>query len=103
MNELDILEKEMQRTPEKQAELNAIIQQQAKAEAEYLDMVEWYRTKEQQKDTIGIIILTAAITFIITIIITKWFNWKTSDKHTPQKNQASTNTTKETHQQQQVN
>lgn len=91
MNEF---EKEMQRTPEKQAELNAIIQQQAKAEAEYLDMVEWYRTKEQQRDTTGIIILTAVITFIITFIITKWINWKTSDKYIQQKNQASKNTTK---------
>jgi|GEM_PF-5877533 hypothetical protein len=39
------LEREMQRTPEKQAELNTIIQQQAKAEAEYLDMVQSYRIK----------------------------------------------------------
>ena len=39
------LEREMQRTPEKQEELNTIIQQQAKAEAEYLDMVQSYRIK----------------------------------------------------------
>lgn len=82
MNELDIFEKEMQRTPEKQAELNAIIQQQAKAEAEYLDMVEWYRTKEQCTPNA----LSYIITIIITIIIVKFIDYiskpkqRTSDK-----------------------
>lgn len=73
------LEREMQRTPEKQEELNTIIQQQAKAEAEYLDMVEQYR--EPKTNTIWSYILV----IILTIIIVKRMDhlktkWKTSDK-----------------------
>ena len=55
------LEREMQRTPEKQAELNTIIQQQAKAEAEYLDMVQSYRTKSFLNDNLGTILLAIAV------------------------------------------
>jgi len=55
------LEREMQRTPEKQAELNTIIQQQAKAEAEYLDMVQSYRIKSFFDDNLWTILLAIAV------------------------------------------
>lgn len=55
------LEREMQRTPEKQEELNTIIQQQAKAEAEYLDMVQSYRIKSFFDDNLWTILLAIAV------------------------------------------
>lgn len=55
------LEREMQRTPEKQTELNTIIQQQAKAEAEYQNMVQSYRIKSFFDDNLWTILLAIAV------------------------------------------
>lgn len=55
------LEREMQRTPEKQAELNTIIQQQAQMEAQYQDMVQSYRIKSFFDDNLWTILLAIAV------------------------------------------
>ena len=59
------LEREMQRTPEKQAELQQAIyntmQQQAKMEAQYQDMVQSYRIKSFFDDNLWTILLAIAV------------------------------------------
>lgn len=77
------LEREMQRTPEKQAELNTIIQQQAKAEAEYLDMVQSYRIKSFFDDNLWTILLAIAVFIFLKRTMNKKKenkNWKERTK-----------------------
>lgn len=75
------LEREMQRTPEKQAELNTIIQQQAKAEAEYLDMVQSYRIKSFFDDNLWTILLAIAV----FIFLKRTMNKKKENKNWEEK------------------
>lgn len=71
---------------ESQQKLKQVIQTQAKMEAEYLDMVEWYRHKSECNSNIWNYIFVAILTIIVVKTLDK-VNEKISNKSNKQTSQ----------------